>query len=228
MEKIILTEKDNFVPLQRAYIYSYNLQSRIKLMSRDAIISVHKAIDHYIITYKRLSKEFNEVSAAAAFHALIDKEIISMLQENNNVSCKRGCSFCCMYNVDCSIDEAELILSYAHKKNIPIDWEKVKRQSAFKNSDQYITQTFKERRCVFLSASGECQVYEHRPSACRTYHVITPAELCDPQIYPDGEVTKSGNVYYEAMDAGMQNAAAENGNLPVMLLQAQKRIEERE
>lgn len=228
-DKIQLSPADNFRPLKAAYLFSANLKERLDIMKsrnmREQIIQVHRMIDHYLTEYIRAVKGSDTVSAVIAFHELLDQEISKMLSDSKPVSCKRGCSFCCLYNVDMCIDEAVLMLVYAEEKKIEIDWDKVKRQAEFKNSDKWITQTFAERRCVFSSASGECRIYEHRPGSCRMYHVLTPADLCDPEKYPNGKVQRPGNVYIETIDAGMQNASTENGNMPVMLLAAKQKIE---
>lgn len=88
--------------------------------------------------------------------------------------CKKGCSSCCHYNVSVTEDEAQLIERKSGKK----------RRKQIGPSRDYHGEP-----CPFLSASGECTIYNARPYSCRRHYALTEtAYLCDPIKCNDTEV----------------------------------------
>lgn len=93
--------------------------------------------------------------------------------------CKKGCSACCYMAVAITTSEAKRI-SEAH--NIPME-------AALPMYDQArLVQKYVACKCPFLE-HGSCQIYEHRPDACRGFFNITEyPELCDVINYPGSDV----------------------------------------
>lgn len=48
------------------------------------------------------------------------------------------------------------------------------------NDDQaFLDLSYENRKCIFLNDEGACQVYEDRPSVCRTNAVLGRPDQCD-------------------------------------------------
>lgn len=99
-------------------------------------------------------------------------------------TCTKGCAFCCYQQVQVTKPEGE-ILSDLIKKDPSIvskdrlalhkSWPKNDKGSAWTEPD------FNLRRCPFLSDENLCNVYQHRPAACRNHRSIDPPSFCDEQ-----------------------------------------------
>ncbi len=136
--------------------------------------------------------------------ALVTRGADIALQFGKPVSCKAGCGACCCQMVPLSTPEAVIISEVID--NLPVD-----RKAVVTNSfsaahekltasglltrvyDLYTSQASTEEvqavnrsyfqmniSCPFL-CEGSCSIYPFRPSRCREYSVLSPAELCaDP------------------------------------------------
>jgi len=113
---------------------------------------------------------------ARLLHRLMDQELEAAAHAP--VSCRKGCSGCCHYEVQITGDEAAL-LKEAVEDGIEIDRERLARLAARKERDPEWAQfAVPENRCVFLSDEGACRVYAARPASCRKHLVTSPAALC--------------------------------------------------
>lgn len=113
-----------------------------------------------------------------AFYQVFDQTLFGeMARDPNvkNISCRKGCHFCCRMNVMLTEAEASLIGRHCQEQNIPIpkryleeqlkyDWQEVSRSEV--------------GWCTFLK-QGECSIYAVRPLACRKYLVSSLPERCD-------------------------------------------------
>jgi len=97
-----------------------------------------------------------------------------------HVSCKKGCSFCCHSEIYCTSFEAKDIKKFVRKNKIKYDKELLKKQRK-----GYDNLKWAEKKCVFLSNKGECNIYEVRPMVCRTHNAISDPEICDRSVIPD-------------------------------------------
>lgn len=95
-------------------------------------------------------------------------------EELKNYSCKRGCSFCCYYEINLSDDEYQLIRS-KHGINVN-ELESIKKQ----NKLSWAQIPYKDRKCPFL-INNECSIYEDRPLACRQHYVINLPQNCSEE-----------------------------------------------
>lgn len=94
-------------------------------------------------------------------------------------ACGKGCSHCCKMAVTITSDEAAALGKEigVTPKNPGPDWDRESMVSRYMNTV-----------CPFLK-NGVCQIYEHRPSACRThFNVSAFPVLCDTINYPGHEV----------------------------------------
>lgn len=92
-------------------------------------------------------------------------------------TCKKGCSHCCYQLVGLTEPEAKLI-----SENIECDdkhIEHIKKVAPFNTVEEWATLPHGLKRCIFLSETNECRIYEIRPFTCRTYYVVSDPKLCD-------------------------------------------------
>ena len=113
---------------------------------------------------------------ASALHQMMDKELKAA--DGLPVTCGRGCSGCCHYEVEIMRDEAEILKSVV-QQGFPIDRSRLEEQaSRARQGVEWSRFWSPQNRCVFLGANGACQVYEERPAICRKHLVTTPASAC--------------------------------------------------
>jgi Fe-S-cluster containining protein len=172
---------------------------RLSLAEQDYAMA---ALEHWLQQFANVRDEHGP-SVAVVLHEHIDaavaKNEIRSRREGHPPSCRAGCSHCCNLRTDLSWHEAELLVEYAQKSDVPIDRELLKRQMA----GEWGELPAEDRRCVFLSEAGTCRVYRHRPSVCRKMLVASDPDLCDT-IKNSG--AKVGRIV--AMDAEIIDAAA--------------------
>jgi len=84
------------------------------------------------------------------FYAAVDKHVRSLVKIHaKRLSCKRGCSGCCIDGLTVFEVEAEHIRFHCS--------EELKHQKPHPLG-----------KCVFLDEQGACRIYENRPYVCRT------------------------------------------------------------
>ena len=151
-----------------------------------------RLIQDYIDQFKEVLKHNDGAETIHQAYKMLNdyfrKDFDKQIKEK--ITCKKGCSFCCHINVDCTQMEVDLILQYIRAYNIPVD---------AKVLELHAKSTMKERplleksACVFLSAEGNCNIYDVRPLACRKYFIVSDPTLCNyktnpldnVKIYPD-------------------------------------------
>ena len=130
-------------------------------------------------------------------------------EKGEEISCHKGCSFCCLQYVEATIQECEAIVYYLYKEQSVLSnflqkypkWRKratsisdpdrkiegnqyleIASDSAEKLQQTYIEE---EKRygprvpCPFLDAQI-CSIYEVRPYACAALISTTPTDWCNP------------------------------------------------
>jgi Fe-S-cluster containining protein len=135
---------------------------------------------------------------------LTEKGVQIAASFNQKVSCQAGCGVCCRQMVPLSPPEAAIIadvvdrLPKKRKKKVVRNFsdavEKISEAGLLETLlDMYRTKTDKQEvlennkkyfnlsiYCPFL-VDGSCSIYPHRPSRCREFSVLSPAEYCvDP------------------------------------------------
>jgi len=130
--------------------------------------------------FQRFTDELLQVPSGPAradhLHRMMDHELKATAALE--VSCKKGCSGCCHYEVEVTKDEGEL-LALAVGHGIAIDMDRLAVQAAReRKSPEWSKFWNPQNRCVFLGSDGACQIYDYRPSICRKHSVVTPASAC--------------------------------------------------
>ena len=152
-------------------------------------------------------------------HDVVDKfnvEVFAHPLVKKFSPCKSGCTGCCHTQVSVTSDEAHL-LAQRVKEGVSIDLELLKLQmKAGDSSELFKELPYAQRRCVFLSESGTCKIYEDRPSVCRTNAVLGEASQCDTSVTEQPLVlviTKNADI---AIYSSFVHSK-ENGSLPHLL-----------
>jgi Fe-S-cluster containining protein len=124
---------------------------------------------------------------AELMHKRVDRAMVKqdMRQPSGpaQVTCTRYCNHCCFQLVSVSEPEALLALDAARRVGHVIDGERVRKQAAI-DGPYGGALPHADRRCVMLKDDGDCAIYHDRPTACRTYRVVSPPEHCNEDKYP--------------------------------------------
>lgn len=148
----------------------------------DMLKNENLAIEIIQLIVKKLGKLHDPLKRSRFVHRLIDDAVAptfssSTVQELS--PCKKGCSACCHTQVSVTKDEARLLATRV-EGGVEINLLRLLRQAEAKNSmSEYFSIPYEERKCVFLDEEGACQVYEDRPSVCRTNVVLGSADQCE-------------------------------------------------
>lgn len=127
------------------------------------------------------------------FQVLYD-QIIKLETMGKHITCKKGCSACCVQMIPLSIPEVFYFdmkirtLPAAHKKRIKKRFARNKNKLNSLRLLKDLKDPQKVRtldkvyfhlglECPFLE-SGICSIYHDRPFVCREYYVISSQELC--------------------------------------------------
>lgn len=182
------------------------------------------AIVNFVTTKLKSTK--GKIERARFVHQLVDEyneEVFDHPLVKKLSPCKQGCTACCHTQVSVTEDEAYLLATRV-KAGIEIDSDRLKIQMQARDSSElFYNLSYEQRQCVFLSDQGSCQVYEDRPSVCRTNAVLGDASQCDTRETQKPLVlvlTENADVTIYAHFRHSKN----NGSLPHLLAQQLKLI----
>lgn len=184
---------------------------------------VHSILDH-------LRKITKPTDRAELVHKEVDNfnlEVFSHPLVKQFSPCKMGCDGCCHTQVSVTDDEAALLVLKINE-GVNFSQERLALQMvAENNSEAYYQISYSDRRCIFLDEQGACNVYEHRPSVCRTNAVLGEATQCDTSvsIKPTRliKTPKSDMVIYASF-----LFSKTSGTLPFMISKALKEKKEKD
>jgi Fe-S-cluster containining protein len=175
-----------------ARIYaSATLNGALAVMPLKKRMEALDCFDFYHEQLGRVGEQGKPLDVAYTIHLKIDEHVDAMLATSRHakdVTCRKGCAACCHTYVGIFPHEARLLREVAAEAGIEIDEARLARQ-AEKTEATWLELSPEDRRCVFLGDDRACQVYEHRPNACRKYLVKSEPELCDVDKYRGGDVT---------------------------------------
>lgn len=151
----------------------------------------------------------------------IDKNLDEQTAKHHNISCRRGCSFCCYVPVQVTPDEADILAK--KMQTLAYDHDRLKIQANNRIQDEKQTLPKEHAACVFLDGGGMCKVYDIRPIACRLHYVTSSPELCDTTTdTPDQRVQKLVLPKAEALASGIYHAMGAE-YMPLALLERLKK-----
>ena len=151
-----------------------------------------------------------------ALHRMIDRETAGVARNAIAVSCRKGCTGCCHYEVEITGDEAAVLKKAMATRGITIALDRLALQAAReRQSPAWHRFGSLDNRCVFLDETGACRLYEDRPSICRKHMVTSPAEACTT---PDTQVSVVRVLLAEILlSAALSLEGTSYGSLPKML-----------
>jgi len=138
--------------------------------------------------YEQSSQEITikgPIKAHQAFLKRLTENQDAVIQSSSEqLACKAGCDYCCVYNVGAFPVEIFRILDHMRAKFEP---QKLKQVSAeIAERAKVLKPLSKDERlsinkaCVFLE-EGRCGIYEVRPTTCRNHHALD-VEKCKQSI----------------------------------------------
>ena len=173
---------------------------------RDPDLAAHqigKKIEHEVVVMRRQSAQMDATRIATLMHRRVDRHMVDRDKRDPHgtadVKCSRGCNACCYQNVSVSEPEARLAFESAHQAGHKIDAERVRKQATHGMQAYQDELTHAERRCVMLREDGDCAIYANRPSACRTYRVVSEPALCDTVSNAHGIILSLTTPYAEVV-----------------------------
>lgn len=202
--------------MNKAVTTTSNLGQLIRQMPKE---QYNAALDLVKARTKEFEKAWTilgKVNFVKAFYETFDLTLKETVKE---VSCKKGCHFCCRINVDISEPEAILISEYCKENGIDIPKDRLEEQLKYGWREIAATEA---GWCVFLK-EGNCSIYPVRPAACRAYHVASEPHLCDTVTYPASKYKVKIAVFaYPEIDLSAFYAVTSErckvGRLPELLL----------
>lgn len=171
----------------------------------------------------RLKDIIGNIPKARVTHREVDNQIHELFENpivSENVSCKKGCSYCCYTQVSVTESEAEL-LAKCVTDGVEIDrsFLYIQGEAANSASDWYSI-PYEMRKCVFLAEDNTCRVYEDRPSVCRTNYVFSTPEKCSTIDGSEKPIRLLSTPKADMTIMASYANSCENGALPYMLWKA--------
>jgi len=154
---------------------------------RKKIGQLHFEWEH---TFRAAPPDAQREGLAAGIHRVIDEAMTrrQAMPGEPPISCRKGCAACCRQLVSVTPDEAKLLAFAAHEAGHVIDRARLARQAAAVGLQGWRELDSADKRCVMLKDDATCAVYEHRPTACRKYQVVSPPSRCDIERHPGAQV----------------------------------------
>jgi len=112
------------------------------------------------------------VGNLTTFKSLIDKSV----NEHTGITCRKGCAFCCSYDVKILVLEGVEILNKIKENGISLNL----------NSNS----------CPLLDLNNTCKVYDIRPMSCRKHIVYSDPINCSKDN--KGSITRVENKTIES------------------------------
>ncbi len=207
-----------YKPLKTEYHHSSLLSQMLEKIPREQYITIHEMLDAGEAEYRQHKKVNKGIAVAANYQDTIQEYVNkSLVAYEGKVTCKKGCSYCCYLHVDISDDEAKLLIAYSNELGFTIDWEKLERQNKYTGTEAWRDLPAEDKKCIFLSNTGVCQVYDHRPMSCRKAMVISEPEKCDVVKDYHSKVMWAVSLPAEVVSSAIFNAT-DSGTLADMML----------
>lgn len=212
-----MAQSDVFMDWSALYLQSIigcqGTKDQIKKSMRIGIDTVNKALSLGDIGERSLvivQQDFADITA---------KRLTAAAKaQGKEITCKKGCSYCCEIMVTTSEMEARVIYETHADK---INWAVISKQSVVHNGEDWANMPKEVRSCVFLEG-GTCAIYEDRPAECRGYLVISDPTYCDVEYAGPHKVQTVKTSPDTEISYGMQLALETVHSLAYNLLKIHK------
>ncbi len=172
---------------------------------------------------ERMGERLNKISSHHAWakraHGQVDHELEKDMSDPiiaDLLACRKGCSACCHTQVSATIEEASLLAKKIEETGFEIDWQLLRLQASY-SADNWLHLSFDKRKCLFVSADGACQVYEDRPSVCRSNYVLGSPSQCSTVDGVQRPLRMLKTPRADMAIVGQFRASARTGTLPALL-----------
>ena len=203
---------------------------------------------------KRSGSEFysNYLKHKQSIFARFEREIFNKAEgENEQITCKKGCTYCCSLYVEAMSKECETVVYYLYQKEEALisfleqypSWREetaqlgdrcTKALNLYRNSgrrekdyrdlaDAFLFYKLQNRACPFLREST-CLIYYARPFVCAAHFVSTPAEWCNPRNARQPKIYKC-NFDEELVDQSYYDEQLNGTDLVLMPLKVHEILE---
>lgn len=153
--------------------------------ARRRLSKTDNAFSQDVSYYKAMKKE-NPALPAVTMHQDMDRYVE---ESRGQVSCSRGCAFCCWIHVKISHSEAVLLAPRVFALPDPdAAIQKLLRQSQAHDEESWKKLDKGDKSCIFLKEDNTCFVYDDRPMMCRIHHSVSPPENCDAENNPGQKI----------------------------------------
>lgn len=157
------------------------------------------------------AERFNGYAELCQLAEVLDKEITEKYFKDNpdkrrEISCKKGCSWCCYQSVQLNGVEAKHFWPLLKRDGNFVEQRRVFLELSAEgklHQRNYARRLgMKKARCPFLSDEETCSVYEKRPLVCRYYTVYDDPKECRPLTVPD-TLTTGLPIFMAVLEAAM-------------------------
>eukprot|EP01124_Arcella_intermedia_P035157 TRINITY_DN8886_c0_g1_i1.p1 TRINITY_DN8886_c0_g1~~TRINITY_DN8886_c0_g1_i1.p1 ORF type:complete len:420 (+),score=117.05 TRINITY_DN8886_c0_g1_i1:30-1289(+) len=157
---------------------------------------------------------------------------LQMVLENEKgkgkeITCKKGCAFCCHRMVDITSDEAFLLTNkleemeggtISNKTIAELTMKANQFPSTIKGDKFQWKADYEVSKCIFLKNS-ECSVYQQRPVTCRLMNVVSDPQLCSKEATnPQDKSTRLISLLPEIIHSAAIDLDENHGAMPQALL----------
>lgn len=191
-------------------------------------------VNHQIEQYEKMAVALNDSPESRAWNwnrntsqivdMQLEKDLKGMLKRE--VSCKKGCAWCCGQNVTITDDEAMLLVKREKEQNRgKIDWERAESQAKEDfTPDKFAILPWERRACPMLDLETNlCTNYDDRPGICRTHYTLDDPMKCKTDVR---QVMEKFVPFWAEANVSASWNVRETGPMPLMLLKAKKQLEE--
>lgn len=171
--------------------------------------------DGYRLAHEYLDQELSAgqfTEAIRALYSAIDQLLEAFLQradaENQPISCKKGCAWCCHQEVFAITHEFLYLHEYVKSHLSEAERKRVLERAREKvklTMNKALEEQLKIRSaCPFLD-SGSCMVYEARPMACRIYLSASESSCRKEHDHPNDRRNFPGLFEFPLLAGRMMN-----------------------
>lgn len=169
----------------------------------------------YVKAYLDLIEENSKTMTSSQLMEWIYESIDKVSKDpkyKENVTCKKGCSFCCHDRIFLTQFEADYF-KHRMKGKITVNSETALRRQNL--AEEFYTLSWTDKKCTLLGKDGTCSVYEDRPIVCRLHNSTSKnAKLC--KVDSKGMSGDHGQIYAvqaEALHLALGLASGERGQM---------------
>lgn len=168
---------------------------------------------------ERLSRLSSHYEWARKAHQQVDHELAKDLDDQlieKVLACRKGCSACCHTQVSATLEEASLLAKRIEADQIEVNFELLKLQASY-SPDNWLHLNYEKRKCIFVGSDGSCQVYEDRPSVCRSNYVLGTPDQCSTKDGIQRPLRMLKTPRADMAIVGQFKSSTRSGTLPALL-----------